>query len=220
MYNIDYAHRYLKGLTTAGIAQLIREQIVEEVIAGELPALTYEVVEDQNGNDHIEVTIKSYTGEVFNKRAVELDEELAQGPEVLGAVYKTLLYERLLLPLFDLDLDLVLKAVSRLANQWLYEDGPVEHVIYTCNVFLDPDIVVAALAEITPNNQRSYLMKVNKVVVKSTKGKKYKILHDQEITPPREDKQILAALKQQYDVLSFTIENGVANALVGKHETQ
>ncbi len=63
-------------------------------------------------------------------------------------------------------------------------------------------------------------MKVNKVVVKATKGKKYQILHNQEITPPREDKQILAALKQQYDVLSFTIENGVATALVGKHGTK
>ena len=64
-------------------------------------------------------------------------------------------------------------------------------------------------------------MKVTKVVVKVPKqGKKYRILHDQEITPPRDSDQILAALKHQYDVLSFTIENGVATALVGKHETE
>jgi hypothetical protein len=64
-------------------------------------------------------------------------------------------------------------------------------------------------------------MKVTKVIVKAPrkpkKGKrKYSILHDQEITPPVTSNQILAALKQQYDVLSFTIENGVATALVGK----
>ena len=60
-------------------------------------------------------------------------------------------------------------------------------------------------------------MKVNKVIVKVPKqGKKYLVLHDQEITPPRDSDQILAALKQQYDVLSFTIENSTATALVGK----
>ena len=61
-------------------------------------------------------------------------------------------------------------------------------------------------------------MKVNKVIVRvSNKGKrKYQILHDQEITPPRTGDQILSALKQQYDVLSFDIENGTATALVGK----
>ncbi len=63
-------------------------------------------------------------------------------------------------------------------------------------------------------------MKVNKVVVKVTKGKKYQILHDQEITPPRTSDQILAALKQQYDVLSFVTENGTATALVRKHEVE
>ncbi len=150
MYNIAYTHRYLEALTTAGIAQLIRDQIVEEIAAGELPALTYEVVEDPDGNDYIEVTIKDYTGKVFNKRAVELDEELAKGFEALGDEYNTLLNERALLPIYDLDLDLVLKAVSRLANQWLYEDEllPVEHFAYTCIVVLDPDIVAAAFIRV------------------------------------------------------------------------
>jgi hypothetical protein len=60
-------------------------------------------------------------------------------------------------------------------------------------------------------------MKVKHVIVKTLKkGKKYKILHDREITPPVSDKQILAALKQQYDVLSFVTEDGTATALVGK----
>lgn len=68
-------------------------------------------------------------------------------------------------------------------------------------------------------------MKVTKVIVKAPKrshkaGKrKFTIIHDQEITPPRTGDQILAALKQQYEVLSFTIENGMATALVGKKET-
>ena len=151
MYDIDYAHRYLQGLTTAGIAQLIRDQIVEEVAALQLLDLTYEVVEDPDGNPHITVTIQNYTGEVFNKRAVELDEELAKGPEILGSVeYTDLWTERQTLPIYDLDLDLVLKAVFRLANQWLYEDGPlpVERYIYTCEVRLDPDIVVAEFAKV------------------------------------------------------------------------
>ena len=150
MYDIDYAHRYLQGLTTTEIAQLIRDQIVKEIAVGQLPALTYEVVEDPNGNAHILVTIKNYTGKVFNKRAVELDEELAKGPEVLGAEYKTLVNERVLLPIFDLDLDLVLKAVSRLANQWLYEDGPlpVERYIYTCEVRINPDIVASEFTKV------------------------------------------------------------------------
>ena len=69
------------------------------------------------------------------------------------------------------------------------------------------------------------MVTVKKVIVKVPKQpkggkKKYRILHDQEITPPVEDTQILAALKQQYDVLSFVIENGVATALVGKHEVE
>lgn len=65
-------------------------------------------------------------------------------------------------------------------------------------------------------------MKVNKVIVKAPKrsrkaGKrKFTIIHDREITPPVEDHQILAAIKQQYEVLSFIIENGTATALVGK----
>jgi hypothetical protein len=59
-------------------------------------------------------------------------------------------------------------------------------------------------------------MKVNKVIVKATrKGKKkHVVIHDQKITPPVQDKQILAALKQQFEVLSFVIEDGVATALV------
>ena len=69
------------------------------------------------------------------------------------------------------------------------------------------------------------MVTVKKVIVKvptQPKGgkRKYRILHDQAITPPVNDKQILAALKQQYDVLSFVIENGVATALVGKHEVE
>jgi hypothetical protein len=59
-------------------------------------------------------------------------------------------------------------------------------------------------------------MKVTKVIVKTKTKKKYRVLHDKEITPPRTSKQILAALKQQFDVLSFVIENGVATALVEK----
>jgi hypothetical protein len=59
-------------------------------------------------------------------------------------------------------------------------------------------------------------MKVTKVIVKTGKKKKFTTLHDQEITPPRTSDQILAALKQQYDVLSFKIENGTATAFVGK----
>jgi hypothetical protein len=61
-------------------------------------------------------------------------------------------------------------------------------------------------------------MKVTKVVVKAPRQgkKKHRILHDQDITPPVSDKQILAALKQQYDVISLTIDNGTATAFVGK----
>jgi hypothetical protein len=64
-------------------------------------------------------------------------------------------------------------------------------------------------------------MKITKVIVKVPKQgrKKYKILHDQNIAPPVEGHQILAALKQQYDVLSFRIENNTATALVGKKAT-
>jgi len=65
-------------------------------------------------------------------------------------------------------------------------------------------------------------MKVTKVIVKVPKHsrkRKFTIIHDQEITPPVEDHQILVALKQQYEVLSFTIENGMATAIVGKKET-
>jgi len=63
---------------------------------------------------------------------------------------------------------------------------------------------------------------VNKVIIKvlkcskGSKKRKYEILYDQKINPPVFDKQILAALKQQYDVLSLVIENGVAIALVDK----
>jgi hypothetical protein len=65
------------------------------------------------------------------------------------------------------------------------------------------------------------MVTIRKVIVKIPKQskvgkKKYRILHDQEINPPCEDTQILAALKQQYDVLSYIIEDGVATALVGK----
>ena len=68
-------------------------------------------------------------------------------------------------------------------------------------------------------------MKVTKVIVKAPKRsrkatkKRWNILHDQEITPPRTGDQILAALKQQYEVLGFTIENGTATAIVGKKAT-
>jgi len=59
-------------------------------------------------------------------------------------------------------------------------------------------------------------MKINKVIVKTKGKKKFKTLHDREITPPVTGDQILAALKQQYDVLSFRVENGTATAMVGK----
>jgi hypothetical protein len=59
-------------------------------------------------------------------------------------------------------------------------------------------------------------MKVTKVIVKVPKQgrKKYRVLHDKDITPPCDSAQILAALKQQYEVLSFVIEDGVATSLV------
>jgi len=82
MYDIDYAHRYLEGLTTAGVAQLIRDRIAKEVTVGQLPALIYEVVEDPDGNDHIMVTVKDYTGKVFNKRTVKLDEFIEMEEEI------------------------------------------------------------------------------------------------------------------------------------------
>jgi hypothetical protein len=63
-------------------------------------------------------------------------------------------------------------------------------------------------------------MKINKVIVKTPTKKKHRILHDQEITPPRTAEQILAALKQQFEVFSFVIDNGVATVLVGKKETK
>jgi hypothetical protein len=147
MYNIDYAHRYLEYLTTAEIARLIRAQIVDEVADGQLPDLTYEVVEDPNGDNHIEVMVKDYTGKVFNKRAVELDEELGK---THGDEYQALWTERKTLPIYDLDLDLLLKAVLRLVNQWVYEDGPlpVEHFVYTCKVALDPVLILADFAKV------------------------------------------------------------------------
>ena len=61
---------------------------------------------------------------------------------------------------------------------------------------------------------------INRVIVKTPTKKKHRILHDKEITPPRTADQILAALKQQFDVISFVSENGVATALVGKKETE
>jgi len=65
------------------------------------------------------------------------------------------------------------------------------------------------------------MVEVNHVVVQAPqqpkKGKKrYRVLHDNQITPPRDSKQIMAAIKQQYDLLSFTIEDGKATALVQK----
>ncbi len=60
-------------------------------------------------------------------------------------------------------------------------------------------------------------MKIRKVIVKTPKkGKKWHVLHDQEITPPRTSDQILTTLKQQFDVLGFTAIDGVATAIVGK----
>jgi len=62
---------------------------------------------------------------------------------------------------------------------------------------------------------------LNHVIVKAPRQgkKKDRVLHDQDIVPPCSDKQIMAALKQQYEVLSFVIENGTATALVGKKAT-
>lgn len=59
---------------------------------------------------------------------------------------------------------------------------------------------------------------VNHVIVKARKKGKKKplIVHDQKIAPAVNDKQILAALKQHYDVISLTIEDGVATAWIGK----
>ena len=59
------------------------------------------------------------------------------------------------------------------------------------------------------------------VIVKAPRQgkKKDRVLHDQDINPPCTDTQILAALKQQYEVFSFVSENGTATALVGKKAT-
>jgi hypothetical protein len=63
---------------------------------------------------------------------------------------------------------------------------------------------------------------LNRVIVRATRktrksGKRrYAILHDQNITPPRSDFQILAALKQQFEILNFSIADGTAIALVGE----
>jgi hypothetical protein len=74
------------------------------------------------------------------------------------------------------------------------------------------------LTKIFSHYDKERPMKVTKVIVKAPrKGKKkHATLHDQKIAPPCTSDQILAALQQQYDVLSFTIENGVATAFVGK----
>lgn len=58
---------------------------------------------------------------------------------------------------------------------------------------------------------------VKHVIVKVPKQKKkYLVLHDHDLSPPVEDTQIVAALKHQFDLLSFTVENGVGTALVHK----
>ncbi len=63
-------------------------------------------------------------------------------------------------------------------------------------------------------------MRVNKVIVKAGKKKKYAILHDRDITPPISSDQLLTTLKHQFDVLSFTVEDGVATAIVGKKQDE
>ena len=58
---------------------------------------------------------------------------------------------------------------------------------------------------------------VNHVVVKLANEvgkKKRRILHDSPITPACADKQIIAALKQSYELLSFKIEGHKGTALV------
>lgn len=61
---------------------------------------------------------------------------------------------------------------------------------------------------------------VKHIIVKvPQQKKKYRILHDHDLSPPVEDTQIIAALRQQFDLLSFTIENGVGTALVQKNKS-
>ncbi len=63
-------------------------------------------------------------------------------------------------------------------------------------------------------------MKITHVKVQTNGKRKYRVLHDQKIAPSVTDKQLIAALKQQYDLVSFTVENGNATAIVGKLEVK
>ncbi len=59
------------------------------------------------------------------------------------------------------------------------------------------------------------MVEVKHLIVKTPKQrKKYRVLHDHDLSPPVTDKQIVAALKHQFDLLSFTVEDGVGTALV------
>ena len=61
------------------------------------------------------------------------------------------------------------------------------------------------------------MVEVKHIIVKVPKQrKKFLVLHDHDLSPPVKDKQIVAALKHQFDLLSFTIENGGGTALVRK----
>jgi len=66
------------------------------------------------------------------------------------------------------------------------------------------------------------MITVNHIIVKTTKNgkKKYHVLHDLPLTPPRQSDQMIVALKQQFDLLSFTVEDGKATALVGKKSNE
>jgi len=61
------------------------------------------------------------------------------------------------------------------------------------------------------------MVEVKHIIVKVPKQKKkFLILHDHDLSPPVKDTQIVAALKHQFDLLSFMVEDGVGTALVRK----
>lgn len=60
---------------------------------------------------------------------------------------------------------------------------------------------------------------LNHVIVKAPERHRYRLIHDQKIAPPCSDKQILAALQQQYDVLIFDVDDDKLTAIVGERAT-
>jgi len=60
-----------------------------------------------------------------------------------------------------------------------------------------------------------------KVLTPSNRKKKntYHVLHDNPIAPPRSDKQLTAALEQQYEIESVHLDDGVATYRVKEKAT-